>query len=70
MSNDAIRDDAGHPLAAFVEAVTAQAGLVVPSDRVQGLAAAAAPVHASLRALAAVRLDDIAPATSFDPAWD
>ena len=60
----------GSPDLAFVTAVTRQAGLDVPAERLPGLAAAAAPVHALLRGLAEVDLGEAAPASSFDPCWD
>lgn len=58
------------PDTAFVRAVTAQAQLNLPEERLPDLAAAAAPIHTRLRSLAAVDLGETAPASSFDAAWD
>ena len=58
------------PSTAFVEAVTEQALLNLPPERLAALAAAAAPVHEQLRTLAAVDLGETAPATSFDASWE
>lgn len=58
------------PDQAFVRAIALQARLDLPEERVADLAAAAAPIHARLRTLAAVDLGETAPALSFDASWD